>query len=139
MASSMGTHPYTYPKSSAMATRSLVSDAKPSEIPSAASHDHDAAETRPVLCRKTTDNYEQAAAAAAQGGQVGGLSSISGPSPSSGGSGGAASDSDRPGILRQQSWSMSDKKRMHHEALLGQPTSPGYHSADRDQNPMEKV
>lgn len=123
-----------------MATRSLVSEARPSEIPSAASHDHDAAESRPVLTRRTTDNYEQAAAAAAQSRQVGGLSSISGPSPSNGGSGGAASDSDRPGILRQQSWSMSDKKRMHHEALLrGQPTSPGYHSSDAEPNPMEKV
>ncbi|KAK4541826.1 hypothetical protein LTR36_007358 [Oleoguttula mirabilis] len=124
MACSTGSHPYTFQKPSAMATRTLVSDTKPAETASASSNDLDA-HGKPVLTRKTTDNYEQAAAAAAKAGTGTGPGQTVGL--------GAVSGTDRPGGLdRQQSWSMSDAKRQHHEQLLGgQPNAQGYASTQK--------
>lgn len=101
-----------------MATRSMVSDVKPTETPSLSGNDSDA-HGKPVLIRKTTDNYEQAAAAAAKStNQTTGTGAISG--------------TDRPGIGRQQSWKMSDMKREHYEKLLdGQTNAQGYASTTK--------
>ena len=115
MASTTGTNnPYAYVKGSEMATRSLVGDEKPSQTTSSASHDHADALDKPAMTRKHTDNYEQAAAAAARDGNAEGMATVSG--------------TDRPGFGRQQSWSMQDKRREHHEGLLGQPSGHGYRS-----------
>ena len=98
-----------------MSTRSLLSDTKPNATTSSASHDHEDAHDKPALDRKHTDTYEQAAAAAAREGKGEGLGAVSG--------------TDRPSIGRQQSWSMQDKRRQHHEGLLsGEPTTQGYYS-----------
>ncbi|KAK5175509.1 uncharacterized protein LTR77_000648 [Saxophila tyrrhenica] len=67
MASS--TNAYTYQKPSTIATRSLVSDTKPTETPSTSSNDVDV-QGKPVLQRRTTDNYEKAAAAATKANQI---------------------------------------------------------------------
>lgn len=63
MASAGLNNPYTFQRASIMATRSLVSDAKPAEISSTSSHDV-VGHGKQTLQRKTTDHYEQAAAAA---------------------------------------------------------------------------
>ncbi|KAI5358086.1 hypothetical protein Slin15195_G064150 [Septoria linicola] len=84
-------HPYSYQKPSTMATRSLVSGQKPTETPSAASHDHDETRHKPdVLTRKTTSNYEQALASAQASSE---------------------NDTARPGLDRLQSFSKDDHKR----------------------------
>ncbi|KAK5121629.1 hypothetical protein LTR85_004801 [Meristemomyces frigidus] len=124
MASTTGTHPYTFQKPSAMATRTLVSDTKPTETASSFSNDM-STHGKPVLTGKTTDNYEQAAAAAAKAGTGSGAGQTVGL--------GAISGTDRPGGLdRQQSWSMSDAKRQYHEQLLGGETNAqGYASTQK--------
>lgn len=89
------TQQYTYQTPSTMATRSLISDTKPTSIPDI---DHT---SRSTLQSTSTDNYEQAAAAATKANQI--------PATTAGSV--AASVADRPGApLRQQSWKMSDFK-----------------------------
>jgi len=137
---STSSNQYSYPKASEMATRSLLSDDKPSEFAGSGSHDHEHehehlrdrehehghepehdhehAHEKPVLTRKKTDNYEQAAAAAARSGEGQGMSAISG--------------ADRPGLQTRQSWQMSDHKRAQHERWLeGQTHDQGYYSTER--------
>ncbi|KAK5674973.1 hypothetical protein LTS10_012385 [Elasticomyces elasticus] len=104
MASTTGSNQYSYVKASQMATRSLVGDEKPEHTISSASHDHPDAHDKPIVAGKSTDNYEQAAATAAKEGKGEGMATLSG--------------TDRPGLGRQQSWSMQDKRRQHHEGLL---------------------
>ncbi|KAK3619995.1 hypothetical protein LTR56_023695 [Elasticomyces elasticus] len=69
MASTTGSNQYSYVKASQMATRSLVGDEKQEHAISTASHDHPDAHDKPILAGKSTDNYEQAAAAAAKEGK----------------------------------------------------------------------
>ncbi|EMC96437.1 hypothetical protein BAUCODRAFT_33789 [Baudoinia panamericana UAMH 10762] len=109
---------FTYVKPSETATRSLISGNTPTQVVSTSSHDHEAAGDRPVMLRKHTDNYEQAAAAAAREGKAEGMGAISG--------------TDRPGFQRQASWDIRDKRRDHHEAYLsGQPAGMGYSSGGK--------
>ena len=93
-----------------MATRSLVSDSKPIETPSAWSNDmghHD----KPILQSPTTDNYEKAAAAATRADHI--------PATTAGSA--AASVADRPGMQqRQPSWNMSDLKGQHQGQMLAE-------------------
>ena len=78
------TDPFTYQRPSTIATRSLISDAKPVELPSG------------TLQRKPTNHYEQAAAAATKADQI--------PATTAGSV--AASVNNGPGAKRQQSWKM---------------------------------
>lgn len=91
-----------------MATRALVSDSKPTATPSLSSNDIDIA-SKDVLQGTNTDNYSQAAANAAKT---------------------SANETDRPGLGRQQSWKMSDKKREVTEQMFAskQPNHMGYTS-----------
>ncbi|KAK3070425.1 hypothetical protein LTR53_010492 [Teratosphaeriaceae sp. CCFEE 6253] len=109
-------NPYTYVKASELSTRSLVSPAeKFAAATSESHHDNADAHTKPVLLGKPMGNYEQAAAAAARDGTGQGAATLSG--------------TDRPGLDRQQSWSMQDRRRLHHEGLIGDfPSGQGYHS-----------
>ena len=100
MASTTSSNQYTFQRASTMATRSLVSDSKPSETPSASSNDVDATQ-KPTLQRKTTNHYEQAAAGATTAGQP----------P-------AATATDRPTVDRQQSWKRSDLKGQQQGQML---------------------
>lgn len=106
--------PYTYQKPSTLATRSLVTGSKPSEVATSASSDDKATHDRPTLERKTTDHYQQAVSAAAAA---------------------AASETEaadqpatpKPGLGRQQSWKQTDQKRGAMEKILGgQPGVQGY-------------
>ncbi|KAK3670833.1 hypothetical protein LTR78_009277 [Recurvomyces mirabilis] len=113
------THPYTYVKPAQLATRSIVSDAKPSATTTSASTSHKAADAqgKANLASPTTDNYERAAAAAAtvQNKSAEGAGVLSG--------------TDRPGLDRTKSWKMQDKRRDHMEGVLsGQPSGMGYSS-----------
>ena len=130
------TNSYTQPKPSAMATRHLLTEIKPSSTPAralvptgtptpvnapgTATRDLDAC--KPGSVAKLTDNYLQAAAAVAK-------SSAVPPSQTAKGLG-AVSGTDRPGLQKQASWKMSDMKRQQHEQLLGGPTpnAEGYAS-----------
>ncbi|KAI6828934.1 hypothetical protein KC332_g11347 [Hortaea werneckii] len=138
MASTLGTHPYDYQKASTLATRALVSETKPSEIPSSSSHDfHFLTNKDTDLSHPTTspavvgpgttatalgagppatNNYHQAstsaAAAAAEAAKNDGLPA---------GSGAMAQ--------RRQSWNPSDLKREAHEKLLEAGSLKGYHSS----------
>ena len=104
-----------------MATRSLVSDSKPTETPSSSSNDVDAHQ-KPILQRKTTDNYEQAAAAATKAGQM--------PATTAGSA--AASVTDRPGVQMQQSWKRSDfKGQQQGQMLAGVPSGQGYSTTQK--------
>ncbi|KJX97906.1 hypothetical protein TI39_contig453g00013 [Zymoseptoria brevis] len=104
---------YDYQRGSTTATRTLISDQKPSEIHSSASHDHHSSANdtqKPPLQRNTTNHYEQAVAAA---GQTAAGSEIE----------------ERPALDRQQSWKMSDLKREHAEKMLSaEPRGQGYSS-----------
>ncbi|KAI7553788.1 hypothetical protein KC331_g990 [Hortaea werneckii] len=134
MASTLGTHPYDYQKASTLATRALVSETKPAEIPCSSSHDFHLTGTNdndvnrpgkpPVVGGGTTtttsagagppatSNYQQASAlAAAEAAKNDGLP----------GSGGIAQ--------RRQSWNRSDLKREAHEKLLEAGSLKGYHSS----------
>jgi hypothetical protein len=102
----------TQPKAAQLATRSLVSDTTPST--SALPTDKD----KPALTRKTTDNYEQAAAAATKAGSI--------PATTAGSV--AASVTDRPGMpARQQSWKMSDfKGQQQGQMMAAKVSGQGY-------------
>jgi hypothetical protein len=114
-------NPYAYQKPSTMATRSLVSDSKPTEMPSSSSNDVDNKD-KPTLQRRTTDNYEQAAAAATKAGQI--------PATTAGSA--AASVTDRPGAKRQQSWKISDfKGQQQGQMLAGRPGGQGYSTTQK--------
>ncbi|KAK3057006.1 hypothetical protein LTR09_002044 [Extremus antarcticus] len=108
-------NPYQYQKPSTMATRSLVSDAKPTELSSSSSANRDSS-GKPTLQRTTTDNYEKAAAAATKANQI--------PATTAGSV--AASVADRPGALqRQQSWKMSDFKGQQQGQMMAGRGSGG--------------
>lgn len=111
---------YTYQKPSTMATRSLISDNKPTESASTSSASAD--QDKPALQRRTTNNYEQAAAAAAKAGQL--------PATTAGSA--AASVNDRPGAQRQQSWKMSDfKGQQQGQMLAGKAVGQGYSTTQK--------
>lgn len=124
MASTTSSYSYAHQMPSAMATRTLISDTKPTGIASTSSNDVDAHD-RSILTGNVTGNYEQAAAAAAKAGTGTGPGQTVGL--------GAVSGTDRPGGLdRQPSWSMSDAKRQYHEQLLGgQTNAQGYASTQK--------
>ena len=72
--------------------------------------------------RKTTNNYEQAAAEATKTGQM----------PATTASSAAASVTDRPGMQRQQSWKRSDLKGQQQSQMLAGVTSgQGYSSTQK--------
>lgn len=101
---SIATHPYDYKNAASIATRAIVTDTKPTELPCSSSHDHSEHNTQSQTSSPTkTDHYEQAASAAAQ--------------------------RDMPGVQRMQSWKMDDMKREAHERLLGSTNPQGYHSS----------
>ncbi|KAI7226028.1 hypothetical protein KC330_g8955 [Hortaea werneckii] len=137
MASTLGTHPYDYQKASTLATRALVSETKPAEIPCSSSHDfhltsnNDNDVNRPGkppivgggdggtttttsagAGPPATSNYQQASSAAAAE---------------------AAKNDAVPGsgftAQRRQSWNQSDLKREAHEKLLEAGSLKGYHSS----------
>ncbi|KAI6836795.1 hypothetical protein KC340_g5812 [Hortaea werneckii] len=136
MASTLGTHPYDYQKASTLATRALVSESKPTEVPSSSSHDFHLTSTSdndlnhpgkaPVVSGgdatttttsavagpPATSNYQQASASAAAE---------------------AAKNDAVPGsgvtAQRRQSWNQSDLKREAHEKLLEGGSLKGYHSS----------
>ncbi|KAI6906566.1 hypothetical protein KC318_g13436 [Hortaea werneckii] len=137
MASTLGTHPYDYQKASTLATRALVSETKPAEIPSSSSHDFHLTSTndndpklpgRPPVVGgggggtttttsagagpPATSNYQQASASAA---------AEAAKNDAVPGSGGIAQ--------RRQSWNRSDLKREAHEKLLEAGSLKGYHSS----------
>jgi len=92
-------NPYTFQRASTTATRSLLSNTKPAEIPSSSSNDvrvHD----QPTLHRQPTNHYEQAAAAATKADII----------PATTANSAAVSVADGPGAKRQQSFKMSDFK-----------------------------
>lgn len=96
MASTGNSNPYTFQRASTVATRSLISDTKPSEIPSTSSNDVKG-HAKETLQSKTTNHYEQAAAEAIKADHI----------PATTASSAAVSVSDRPSAKRQQSWKMS--------------------------------
>lgn len=121
MASTSNSNPYAFQRASTMATRSLVSDSKPAEILSNSFNDVDAHD-KPTLQRKTTNHYEQAAAAAAKTDQI--------PATTAGSV--VASVTDRPGPNRQQSWKMSDLKgQQQGQMLAGMTSEHGYSSTQK--------
>ena len=116
-------NPYTFPRPSQLATRTLVGEQKTSETPSASSYDAADAAGKPVLQRRLTDNYAQAAAAAASAGQQQHSPTATSPTSSTGGGewGGASATEfgdERPLAARRQSWKMSDFKREKIEPML---------------------
>ncbi|GAB1732869.1 hypothetical protein NU195Hw_g7722t1 [Hortaea werneckii] len=134
MASTLGTHPYDYQKASTLATRALVSETKPAEIPSSSSHDFHVTTKDPDFNHPTgvvgggggvttattsaagagppaTNNYHQASSSAAEAAKNDGQA----------GSGATAQ--------RRQSWNPSDLKREAHEKLLEAGSLKGYHSS----------
>lgn len=136
MASTLGTHPYDYQKASTLATRALVSETKPAEIPSSSSHDFHLTNkdndlnhpTKPPVVGggitgttasaraagpPATSNYQQASSAAAAAEAA---RNDTGP-----GSGATAQ--------RRQSWNPADLKREAHEKLLEGGSLKGYHSS----------
>lgn len=96
MASTSNNNPYTFQRASTMATRSLISDTKPSEIASTSSNDVKG-HAKETLQHETTTHYEQAAAEATKADRI----------PATTAASAAASLSDRPGAKRQQNWKMS--------------------------------
>ena len=109
---------YTQPKGAALATRSLVSESAPAD---ASSTDTNAAD-RPVLQRRITNNYEEAAAAATKAGQI----------PATTAASAAASVTDRPGVQRQQSWKMSDLKGQQQGQMLAEKAAgQGYSTTQK--------
>ena len=114
MASTTQSNPYTFQRASTMATRSLVSDTKPTETPSASSNDIDP-HSKPTLQKMTTNNYEQAAVTATRSGQI----------PATTAASAAAFVTDRPGVQRQQSWKMSDFKGQQQGQMLAGKMSGG--------------
>lgn len=115
---------YAYQKPSVLATRTLVSDSKPAELPSTGSHDAgDPHDQKPVLQRRTTDHYRDAlATAAAKAGPDGITVDFveSGTDAGSGSNIGSVSTAGglKPGFDRQPSWKQSDLKRGAVEKML---------------------
>ncbi|CAK1360766.1 hypothetical protein CB0940_03780 [Cercospora beticola] len=111
------THPYSYQKPSTMATRSLVTDQKPTETPSASSYDHEDAAKQPgVLKRRVTNNYEKALAST---------------QTSDDHEHQQGSNSPRPNLDRVQSFNKNDYKREMMQQTLanaGSVEGHGYHS-----------
>ena len=116
MASNAQQNPYAFQRAGTMATRSLISDPKPSQTSSNEVDLHG----KPTLQRKTTDHYEKAAAATTQSGQL----------PATTAASAAASFSDGPASFqRQQSWKRSDLKGQHQAQMLAsKPAGQGYSS-----------
>ncbi|KAI7244146.1 hypothetical protein KC343_g3003 [Hortaea werneckii] len=134
MASTLGTHPYYYyQKASTLATRALVSETKPAEIPSSSSHDFHLQTNKDTdidhptgvvggsgLATATTsaagagppatNNYHQASSSAAAAAE-------------------AAKAESAVTAQRRQSWNPSDLKREAHEKLLEAGSMKGYHSS----------
>lgn len=114
-------NPYTFQGAGTMATRSLISNSKPAETPSPSSNDVDL-DDKPTLQRKSTNHYEQAAAAATKAGQI----------PATTASSAAASVDDKQGLQRQQSWKMSDFKGQQQGQMLAcKPSGQGYSSTQK--------
>lgn len=108
------TNPYTFQRASTIATRQLVSDSQPTstttyETPNTKhpevqpNHPTD----RPEPTHAQSSNYESAAANT-------GMS--------------ASAGTFRPGVNRQQSWSLQDSKREHTERMLRGEAGQGYQS-----------
>ncbi|RMY96020.1 hypothetical protein D0862_08640 [Hortaea werneckii] len=144
MASTLGTHPYDYQKASTLATRALVSETKPVEVPSSSSHDFHLTSntdndlshsgkspvvgggesgtttTTPVAAGPpATSNYQQASSSAAAAAAAAAAE--------------AAKNEVLPGdgatAQMRQSWNRSDLKREAHEKLLEAGSLKGYHSS----------
>ncbi|RMY66561.1 hypothetical protein D0863_08327 [Hortaea werneckii] len=136
MASTLGTHPYDYQKASTLATRALVSETKPAEIPSSSSHDFHLTNKDPDFNHPTgvvvgsgvvttattsaagagppaTNNYHQASSSAAAAAAAAE----------------AAKAESGATAQRRQSWNPSDLKREAHEKLLEAGSLKGYHSS----------
>lgn len=111
MASTTQNHPYIFQRASTMATRSLLSNANPSQLPPASS-DSSAPSTLPST---STKHYEQAAAEATRAGHI----------PATTAASAVASVTDRPGTMRQPSWKMSDLKGQQQSQLVS--NAPGGH------------
>jgi len=112
MASS--SEPYTFQRASTMATRSLVSDDNPTQIPSLSSNDGDF--EKPTMQRRTTNNYEQAAAARNNAAGVTEAAAL-----------------EKPALDRQQSWSLSDMKRQAMDKVLSMGNGGSGYSSTQDQ------
>ncbi|KAI7172143.1 hypothetical protein KC316_g10942 [Hortaea werneckii] len=144
MASTLGTHPYDYQKASTLATRALVSETKPAEIPSSSSHDFHLTSTN------DNDVNHPGKPAVVSGGGGGGTTTTTttsagaGPpatsnyqqASSSAAAAAAAEASKNDGLSgsgftaqRRQSWNQSDLKREAHEKLLEAGSLKGYHSS----------
>ncbi|KAI6789865.1 hypothetical protein KC360_g6179 [Hortaea werneckii] len=135
MASTLGTHPYDYQKASTLATRALVSETKPAEIPSSSSHDFHLTNKDHEL-----DHPTPSPAVAVGGGGSGTSMPTSGPpatsnyhQASTSAAAEAAKNDVPPGggatAQRRQSWNPSDLKREAHEKLLEAGSLKGYHSS----------
>ncbi|KAI6914498.1 hypothetical protein D0869_01299 [Hortaea werneckii] len=141
MASTLGTHPYDYQKASTLATRALVSETKPAEIPSSSSHD--------FHLTSTNDNDPNRPGKPPVGSGSGGgttttISAAAGPpatsnyqQASSAAAAEAAAEAAKSDVMpgsgitaqRRQSWNRSDLKREAHEKLLEAGSLKGYHSS----------
>ncbi|GAB1740023.1 hypothetical protein NU219Hw_g4946t1 [Hortaea werneckii] len=137
MASTLGTHPYDYQKASTLATRALVSETKPAEIPSSSSHDF-------RLTSNTDNDLNHSGKPPVVGGGGGGTTTTppiaAGPPTTSNyqqASSAAAAEAAKNEVLsgdgataqRRQSWNRSDLKREAHEKLLEAGSLKGYHSS----------
>ncbi|KAK4631263.1 hypothetical protein CLAFUW4_03593 [Fulvia fulva] len=95
-------HPYIYHKPSSLATRTLVTGQKP-------------------VHEKPVNHYEHAVQAA---GQSQPKNETTGATPTG--------NADSPGLGRQQSWNMQDRKRDHHTSMLAdKPNEHGYSSTSK--------
>ncbi|TKA30088.1 hypothetical protein B0A50_02807 [Salinomyces thailandicus] len=138
MASTLGTHPYDYQKASTTATRALVSDIKPAQVPSSSSgttasnpnnnNRNVGEEGKHVTTGPATSNYQDAASAATA------ANAAAAAAAAKRDAGAGVTPSGAGGVQRQQSWKQSDLKREAHEKLLDSSSSTrgalqGYHSA----------
>ncbi|KAI7299066.1 hypothetical protein KC315_g17787 [Hortaea werneckii] len=136
MASALGTHPYDYQKASTLATRALVSETKPTEIPSSSSHDFHLTSTN-----DNDPNHPGKTPVVSSGGTTTTISAAAGPpatsnyqqASSAAAAAEAAKNDGLPGsgvtAQRRQSWNQSDLKREAHEKLLEAGSLKGYHSS----------
>ncbi|KAI7223801.1 hypothetical protein KC343_g2925 [Hortaea werneckii] len=129
MASTLGTHPYDYQKASTLATRALVSETKPAEIPSSSSHDFH-------LTNKDPDFNHPTGVVVGSGGVTTTTTSAAGAGPpatnnyhQASSSATAAAAAEGAPAQRRQSWNPSDLKREAHEKLLEAGSLKGYHSS----------
>ncbi|KAI7721816.1 hypothetical protein KC353_g1077 [Hortaea werneckii] len=136
MASTLGTHPYDYQKASTLATRALVSETKPAEIPCSSSHDFHLTDTND----NDPNRPGKAPVVSGGGGTTTTISAAAGPpatsnyqQASSAAAAEAAKNDGLPGsgitAQRRQSWNRSDLKREAHEKLLEGGNMKGYHSS----------